>query len=445
MYDKAVIKIRDINGERKFSLDAMMSGLGLEVLVIGTADDCQIKVENPKVSAHHGCFFKQDNMWAYQDMDSETGSSVQGEKLHSIWLANGMKLVLDSKQFPDSTIIEITIDSSERGQMIPGEIPIKGAAGAYGYPRDEGASGGANRGYGFGGGSNTGYGESSELRFATRLNIFGLIAGILWAILGLISIISYFKEFGDATKIASHSGGYGFFLWIILIGEFVLIVGIIMLAVGLFMYNKDTMQRGSLLMAICSITNISVTFLLIFIIAGSYIGMIFSSFESVLLLAAAVLGPMSMASQAKNFRMNNENSKIYNRFFRPYIYYGLVLLFVLITLKSAAGRLGIGGSVGLSSLSNFWMILVQIGAIVMSGIYLHVDENPHLAARFTVGGSGGSYGYGGQQGYGPNGYNGQQGYGPQSYNGQQGYGPQSYNGQQGQGYNGNNNYGSRGW
>ena len=96
--------------------------------------------------------------------------------------------------------------------------------------------------------------------------------------------------------------------------------------------------------------------------------------------------------------------------------------------------MGIGGSVGLSSLSNFWMILVQIGAIVMSGIYLHVDENPHLAARFTVGGSGGSYGYGGQQGYGPNGYNGQQG-----------YGPQSYNGQQGQGYNGNNNYGSRGW
>ena len=79
-------------------------------------------------------------------------------------------------------------------------------------------------------------------------------------------------------------------MWIILIGEFVLIVGIIMLAVGLFMYNKDTMQRGSLLMAICSITNISVTFLLIFIIAGSYIGMIFSSFESVLLLAAAGAG-----------------------------------------------------------------------------------------------------------------------------------------------------------
>ena len=412
MDDRAIIKIRDINGDKKFSLDALRDGLGLEVLVIGTADDCQIKVENPKVSEHHGCFFKQDHMWAYQDMDSEAGSSVDGEKIHSTWLSNGMRLILDSKQFPDSTIIEVEMEISSGRQLLPGEIPLNnGSAGMYGYAvgGTGGAGGGAGPNMGYGnGGSYSGSGDTYEQRFMNRQNTFGILAGICWGIVGLIGIIYFFIDFGSLTQAATISGGYGLLIWVLILAQICMLVGMVMLSVGLLSYNKELMSRGSTILAIGSVTTMVTFFLLLIIVLGGAIGYLFSSFESVALIISFILSPMTLVAQSKNFRLNNEGTKIYSRFYRPIIYYGITILLLIITMVSVGGRLGIGGSYIFSSLNNKWQSLVMILGVVFSGIFLHVDENPNNTSTYSMGGGYGSQGYGGPQSYG--GQNGPRGW-----------------------------------
>ena len=417
MDDRAVIKIRDINGERKFSLDALMEGTRSEVLIIGTADDCNIKVENPKVSPHHGCFFKQDKMWAYQDMESEAGSSVQGEKIHSTWLGNGMKLILDSKQYPDSTIIEVSVVVNSDRQLLPGEIPMNKSAGAYGYafPRNEasfnntGAFGGAgpNKGYGSGGSTNR-FGESTEPKFGTSLNVFGLLAGILWAVLGVISVITMFKTLGELSESAKLIGGfYGFLIWCMVIGLVAETVGTIMLSVGLFSYNKGVMSKGSSVQAIGLVGMMIAFALFLLLLAGDAMAYIFNSFEAVLMVISYIFIPMSLVSQAHNFKANDNYSKIYNRYYRPIIYYGIATVLTIIAVVSISGRFGIGlNYFQLMPSSSIWQTLIWIGAVVMSGIYLHVDETPQLAARFSLGGGSRNYG---MQGYGNNNNDGQYG------------------------------------
>ena len=485
MDDKARIKVRDIDGDRTYSLDAVMMGVHSEVVVIGTAKDAHIRVSNPKVSGYHGCFFKQNGMWAYQDMESNAGSSVDGEKILSTWLENGMRIVLDSKQYSDSTVIEVETEINRWNGLRPGEIPNTGGTKGYSsfgpsvnQPKNifNGGTGFSGSGFsgsgfggsgygssGFGGSGYGGSGDSSEPRFASSNNIFGIIAGILWLIEGAFVIYSFITAIGELVETAKIvGGGYGFLIWVGILGLVAQIVGLIMLGVGLLTYNKDNSSRGATVLAISLITVLASVQLMIMISAGRLFSLLFSNFYAFMVYVEYALIIMSLISQRLNFRDNSYSSKIYNRAYRPAIYCG-VAVFISKVIISSSGS--IDGSVSIVSFDHLLSMLIWLAAYIMAGIFIHIDENPELASRYAVGGRShyipyGMNGYGmqgqGGPGFGPQapGFGGpgydqqgqgyiQQGYGGQNF-GQQGrgYGGSGY-GQQGQGY-GNSGYNQQG-
>lgn len=425
MDDRATITIIDVDGDKRVSLDSLASSLRLNRLIIGTAEDAHIKVENPRVSPHHGYFYMQDGKWAYQDTNSTACSSTNGERISSSWLANGMMLVLDSEKNADSLVINVKVEITSGRDLLPGETPPDGwvepskakttfggafssvyngsgsagmgmvnnqtASSADSYytqnPSYGGASGGAGPRLGFVGSDR--YENRAEPKFADSLNIFGMLSGILWGILGIVNGISVFRLFNRMDMFPSYiSGFYKFLLWMVVLGVVATAVGSIMMAAGLFTYNKDIMSKGALVVAGGN-TAIVVAILILLTesIGGAFI-YIFSNFEIILMIIAIILLPISMFSQAKNFKENSESSKINSRWYRPILYYGIAILLVIIATLSLSNKFGVDISIfDLNPSNSNWLISVAwIAAVVLSGIYLHVDENPALATRFSMGG-----------------------------------------------------------
>lgn len=405
MNDRASIRIIDVDGDKNYSLDSLAESMGVSKLVIGTAEDAHIRVENSKVSAHHGYFFKQNGMWAYQDTDSRTGSSVKGSRITSTWLANGMQLILDSRRNLDSLIIDVKVEILSGRNLLPGETPPEGwgnpapsgptyggaFSGAYNgsandayYNPTGGAAGAASPGFGFAGADR--YGSANEKKFADSLNIFGLLAGILWGILAVVNIIAAFKTFNNMEGVTAYlSGFYTLLLWVIVLGVVGSAVGDGMLSVGLFTYNKDIMTKGAIVMAAGNVAMVLALMIMLTEMLGGAFVYIFSNFEILLMIIAIILMPAAMVSQAKNFKSNNDYSKIYHRYYRPIIYYGLAFVMVIIATLSLSNRFGMNiNFLEMMPSSNVWVTIASVGAIVLSAIYLHVDEEPGLAARFAT-------------------------------------------------------------
>ena len=391
MDDRATIKVVDVSGYKVYSLDNLAQNAGTSMLTIGSAFDDHIQVENTKVSPHHGCFYKQNGMWAYKDTNSTAGSSIKGTRIESTWLANGMRLVLDSRLNLDSLVIDVTVEPLSGRGLLPGEVPPEGWTGEPSPdPIYSNAGGGA-----FGGSTGSAYERGdrygrSEPKFASSLNLFGLFAGILWAIIGVINGISGIKSFTEMSDYSSYlTGFYSLLMWVIILGVIASAAGCIVLSVGLFTYRKDVMSKGSIVMA-AGYGSIVIALLIMLTeaIGASFI-FIFSSFEMILFIISFILMPLSLVAQAKNFISNENLSKIYNRYYRPIVYYGVAILLVIIATVSINSKYGGGMSVTdmlrMMPSSNIWISLAWIGAIVLSGVYLHLDENPALAANYLMG------------------------------------------------------------
>ncbi|MBO5608901.1 MAG: FHA domain-containing protein [Eubacterium sp.] len=384
MDDRATIKVVDVSGDKFFSLDDIAASVGTNNIIIGTGADAHIRVENTKVSEQHGCFYKHNGMWAYRDMGSNAGSSVKGARIESTWLANGMRLVLDSRLNLDSLVIDVTIQINTGRQLLPGETPPEGYMAAYDpSPAFGGASGGAGPRMGFGGDR---YGNRAP-QFAGTLNLFGLFAGILWGILAVLNLVSLIKSYNSISPTMQYIGGfYTLLFWIMILGLLGTAAGCGILAFGLFTYNKDVMSKGALVLAAGYTAVVVAVLILLTELTGGLFAFIFANVEIIMMIIAIILMPVSLFSQSNNFRDHRDLSKIGSRFYRPVLFYGISLLLVIIAALSASNKYGV--SIGISDLmpsSGVWVTIAWVGAVALSGVYIHIDEDPQLAARFKLG------------------------------------------------------------
>ena len=384
MDDRATIKVVDVSGDKFFSLDDIAASVGTNNIIIGTGADAHIRVENTKVSEQHGCFYKHNGMWAYRDMGSNAGSSVKGARIESTWLANGMRLVLDSRLNLDSLVIDVTIQINTGRQLLPGETPPEGYMTAYDpSPAFGGASGGAGPRMGFGGDR---YGNRAP-QFAGSLNLFGLFAGILWGILGIINLISLFKLFDQTGGYLSIiSGFYALLYWLIVLGIAGSAVGSILLAIGLFKYDKLFMYRGAFVISTGNIAIVVAFLILLTESVGDAFAFIFTNIEVVLIIIALILMPVSLVSQTRNFREHKDFSKINSGYYVPILIYGIAFLLLVIAILSFKNKYGL--EINLFEIipsNNIWVTIAWVGAVALSGVYIHIDEDPQIAARFKLG------------------------------------------------------------
>ena len=158
------------------------------------------------------------------------------------------------------------------------------------------------------------------------------------------------------------------------------------LAAGLFMYNKDIMSKGALVLAAGYTAVVVAVLILLTELTGGLFAFIFANVEIIMMIIAIILMPVSLFSQSNNFRDHRDLSKIGSRFYRPVLIYGIALLLIIIAALSASNKYGV--SIGISDLmpsSGVWVTIAWVGAVALSGVYIHIDEDPQLAARFKLG------------------------------------------------------------
>lgn len=74
-----IITVKDGN---KPSYEIDLDKFGKEVVSFGRQSDCDIVLNRPFVSRLHGCFYKENNTWYVQDLDSTCGVFCHGEKIN---------------------------------------------------------------------------------------------------------------------------------------------------------------------------------------------------------------------------------------------------------------------------------------------------------------------------------------------------------------------------
>jgi pSer/pThr/pTyr-binding forkhead associated (FHA) protein len=63
--------------------------LSSERLSLGRADDNSIVLPHDSISSHHGEFVFDGNAWIFTDLGSTNGTSVSGQRVESLEMANG--------------------------------------------------------------------------------------------------------------------------------------------------------------------------------------------------------------------------------------------------------------------------------------------------------------------------------------------------------------------
>lgn len=283
-----------------------------------------------------------------------------------------------------------------------------GAAGGYGgsiagtSASANGYSGGAGRPGYPGGGSRAMYGSGSSWDFddqtkpgrvessLTGLNAFGLGAAVVWSIIAVIFFINLVRTFSVMGEInIFSSGSAGIMIVALFIMYLVTVGGMILLPVSLFTYRKRNMFLGAEMIA-AGFTGIVIAFLLILMIGlGSLFWYLFQDSYMIMLVIAVALILASLISMAKLFKKNADMEKVGSAWYRPIILFALSWLVIIIMISSATSEINsaYGTSLSLSDslpMDNIWMDIAWFAAIILSCVYIHVDETPQLAEKFEV-------------------------------------------------------------
>ena len=80
-----------------------------DAITVGRGRDNDIVVRGAKVSNNHGCFFKENGKWYYQDLNSTNGTICNGQKIVKAELTENAKFVLDSSVVDDSVVINVSV------------------------------------------------------------------------------------------------------------------------------------------------------------------------------------------------------------------------------------------------------------------------------------------------------------------------------------------------
>ena len=398
MAQRTIIIVKDDNSEKSYLLESFNK----DVIMMGKAQDCDIRVDSNKASEYHGCFYKKDNEWYYQDNNSTFGSSVNGSRITSTVLNNGLKIVLDSSMNTDASIVDVMID--------------KGSPQNGGY-FDQKQSGYINN-YSNGGQSgynvvNDGQLYRTDQRFNTgtiyrqqeysgpSYNVWGIVAGAVWAVIGIVGIVNLIRSFGilqELEDITRASSGGGLAIILMIICFIAAVVGTVIITIALLWnHDKKTMCISAYLIAYGYMGIIVAIILLLAIIAEGNFGALFESSNFVMLIFAAVLQSISLILLARCFNKNNNKEKIYNGIYVPIICFAIAWILVMIMVSSNGSILTSRSNAKLTILDylplfSIWMSIAWTAAVVFSCVYLHVDEVPYLSERFSINRYGTGYG-----------------------------------------------------
>ena len=261
-----------------------------------------------------------------------------------------------------------------------------GAAGAAYNGRLVGPGGAAFNG-GQGGPGNPSNRIESSL---TGLNAFGFGAAAVWSIIAVVFLVNFFKTisaFGGANIFRDFSIG------LITVALFIMYLmtagGMVLFPISLFSYRKRNIYLGIQMIA-GGFTGIVISYYLILMIGlGSLFSYLLQDSYFLLMTMVLILNLASLISLAGLFKKNTNMEKVNSNWYRPIILFALSWVMVFIIIAKASNELsGVYGS-GFSltdslPMSNIWMDIAWFAAIILSCVYIHVDENPVLAQKYEV-------------------------------------------------------------
>ena len=111
MGQKTIIKVKNGGHASQFTLEDFHK----DVITFGRSSQCDIKLENEKVSKTHGCFFKEGGVWNIQDMNSTNGTLLNGSKVMKSRISNNDTIILDKRSKDDSlemSVYVLAVDTS---------------------------------------------------------------------------------------------------------------------------------------------------------------------------------------------------------------------------------------------------------------------------------------------------------------------------------------------
>lgn len=377
------IEIRNNNSSKKYDL----ASFNKDALVIGRSHDCDIVVDNNKVSGHHGCFYKQGDGWYYQDMNSTNGSIINGFPVVTTPLMNGSRLVLDSKQWPDSCCISVNIieenyynNNQYMNQPGYGTVTVQQNSSYPNYQNNMNGSGYVNRGNGYNSGY-TGRAQYGGVGYnSLGMNTWGYVAAAAWAVVGIVALVNFIRSLsilGLADGMMESEGG--FIVLMVYLMYVITALGTIILPITMFTINKKGMATASDMIA-AGYTGIFITiFILIAIVAGEFFGYLFQSAYFVMILASMVLYIAGLISLSRCFKKNYRRQYIYNSYITPIICISIAWVLIFIVMASLSKDFNdiFGSEFSIFSTipnGSIWLSAIWYAAIIFSCVYLHVDE-----------------------------------------------------------------------
>lgn len=407
MKRETILNIRYGLNTYSYTLEDYLSE-GKNTVTIGRSADCDIMIRNARVADTHATFSLEDGNWIYRDAGSGVGSSMNGAKIEWVKVFNGSTIALAAFPDPDTLCIDITVKtdgipvvpgqpkvSGLQGGAMPGGYTNGSGAGAMQYGGQPGAAQAGAYNQGAAGAFNGGQGgpgnPSNRIESSlTGLNAFGFGAAAVWSIIAVVFLVNFFKTisaFGGANIFRDFSIG------LITVALFIMYLmtagGMVLFPISLFSYRKRNIYLGIQMIA-GGFTGIVISYYLILMIGlGSLFSYLLQDSYFLLMTMVLILNLASLISLAGLFKKNTNMEKVNSNWYRPIILFALSWVMVFIIIAKASNELsGVYGS-GFSltdslPMSNIWMDIAWFAAIILSCVYIHVDENPVLAQKYEV-------------------------------------------------------------
>lgn len=119
-----IITIRDGN---KPSYEVDLDSFGKEVVGFGRQNDCDLVLHSPFVSRVHGCFYKENNTWHIQDMNSTYGLFYNDRKINTKQFLHGETITIYDSSHNQKNCVSFTnitnINVSHSTQPQNGYVP----------------------------------------------------------------------------------------------------------------------------------------------------------------------------------------------------------------------------------------------------------------------------------------------------------------------------------
>lgn len=89
------VVIRKLDGQALCRMDMSKAELMGKRVMVGRAEDCDLRIAAPSVSRHH-CVIEQDEdeQWIVRDLGSTHGVQVDGERVNQVELRDGLKVCI---------------------------------------------------------------------------------------------------------------------------------------------------------------------------------------------------------------------------------------------------------------------------------------------------------------------------------------------------------------